>query len=128
MKKTLVFRAPRPLSERTLVWDVSEKYRRDMAYVDLFRILDSELDAYGANPDSVVCALIGLARQGNPEACEALLCYRRNRDGEQFEEIEIRTGVTEPVLLRQSQRKQVVVQSTAWAGETAAATLEAKTP
>lgn len=122
MKKTLVFRAPRPLVERTLVWDITLKFQRDMAYVDLFRILDAELDAY-RSADSVTCALIGLARNGNPEACEALLCYRRNRDGEKFEEVEVRSGVTEPVLLDKSQRKVVEVRSQ-WVGETAIETID----
>jgi hypothetical protein len=88
IKKTLVFQAPYP-HNRTLVWDVSDPHLRGLAYVDLFKILDSELDAYGT-PDAVVCALIGLARSGNPEAAEALLCYRRNHVGEKFEEIEVR--------------------------------------
>lgn len=118
MKKTLVFRASRPLAERTLVWDISHKYQRDMAYTDLFRILDAELDAY-KDADSVTCALIGLARNGNPEACEALLCYRRNKDGEKFEEVEIRSGVSDPVLIARSERKSVLVKSP-WFGETAA--------
>lgn len=98
MRKTLVFRAKVDhYKERTLVWDISEKYLRDSAYVDLFNIVDRELDAY-RNGDSVVCALISLARNGNPEACEALLCYRRNRDGEKFEEVEVRRGEYQSVL------------------------------
>ena len=85
MKKVLVFRAPYPF-DRTMVWDVSEKYQRQAAYINLFRILDRELDAF-IDPDSVICALLDLARNENPEACEALLCYRRNRGS--IKEIEV---------------------------------------
>lgn len=97
MRKALVFRVKVEYQERTLVWDTSEKYLRDAAYVELFNIIDRELGSY-ENGDSVICALIGLARNGNPEACEALLCYRRNKDGEQFEEVDIRRGDFQPVL------------------------------
>lgn len=91
--KTLVFKAPYP-HNRTIVWDVSSKWTRDRAYVDLFRILDSELGMY-TQADTVTGALLDLARAGNPEACEALLCFRRNRTGEQFEEIEVRSPVVD---------------------------------
>ena len=87
MKKTLVFNAPYPFN-RTMVWDTSEKYYRDAAYVNLFKILDEELHAFMEAPDTVVCALIELARAGNAEACEALLCYQRNKL-DIFQEIEV---------------------------------------
>lgn len=107
MKKVLVFRAPLPYS-RTLVWDISSPSSRSEAYVDLFGILDEELSAY-EEPDSVVCALIDLARNGNPEACEALLCYRRNKDGEMFEEIEV-TDVNGPRVVTLPEQKMVHVK------------------
>lgn len=107
MKKSLVFRAPLGLGiERTLVWDISKKHLRDQAYADLFKILDNELNSYD-QADSVTCSLIGLARNGNPEACEALLCYRRNRDGEQFEEVEVRATSSSTILVDDTCHEQL---------------------
>lgn len=102
MKKVLVFKAPHPF-DRTLVWDVSEKYLRDAAYVQLFEIMDEEVNAF-FDRDSVVCALHPLARKGNPEACEALLCYTRNREPF-FQELE----VTSAFGVRLSEPKRPVI-------------------
>jgi len=87
MKKVLVFNAPHPF-DRTMVWDISEKQSRSAAYIDLFKIMNSELNSFSENPDAVCCALIDLAKADNAEACEALLCYRRN-SLEFFNEIEV---------------------------------------
>lgn len=108
MKKTLVFTASKPFN-RTLVYDISSKAARDAAYIDLFNILDVELDVY-RQKDEIICALIDLARAGNAGACEALLCYRRNRQGEQFEEIDIRpVGPNSRVLTDDTPRPGVTV-------------------
>lgn len=98
IEKTLVFRAPKPFN-KTVVWDISTKKRRDNAYLDLFDTLDCEFDLYKNEQDSVTCTLLPLARQGNPEAAEALLCYRRNKTGEEFEEIDV-TYPNGPLVLR----------------------------
>lgn len=98
MKKILVYRIKQgEFTDRTIAWDVSNLHLRNSAYVDLFNILDKELDAY-SNSDSVTCALLPLARNENPEACEALLTYRRNKSGEFFEEIDLRKAISHPVL------------------------------
>ena len=108
IKKTLVFSAPHPY-DRILVWDVSTKPLRDRAYIDLFQLLDNELDVY-KNGDSAIFALLDLARSGNPEACEALLAYRRNKEGEKFQEIEVRSpGTDVPVLLEIEERMETKV-------------------
>jgi len=108
IRKTLVYTAPKKYG-RMVVWDITTKALRDIAYVDLFKILNQELGAYQM-PDSVTCALLPLAQNGNPEACEALLCYRRNKMGEQFEEVEIRAPDL-PVLLDSEPRPVVSVSS-----------------
>lgn len=88
--KVLIFRITRSDSDwKTYVWDVSDIQKRRRAYSELFKLIDEELDPYSMNGDSVVCALLNPARSGNPEAAEALLCYRKNKGGEQFEEAEV---------------------------------------
>ncbi len=88
-----------------MVWDVSEPYLKSAAYVDLFRLMDEELKTFKENPDSAICALLKLARNGNPEACEAILCYMRNRL-DFFQEID----VTSPFrLIEQKERTLVQV-------------------
>lgn len=108
MNKVLVFDAPQPF-DRTMVWDITDKHNRSAAYVNLFRIFDQELDAFAEDPDTVVCALIKLARAENPEACEALLCYMR--DGwDLFREVEL-TNPTGPKLDWEPRRVVQVEQS-----------------
>ena len=98
VRKVLIYRIrSSEFTDKTIAWDVSSKSLRDDAYVDLFNIIDRELEAY-KTADSVTCALMPLARNGNPEACEALLTYRRNRDNESFEEVELRRRSVHPVI------------------------------
>ena len=104
VKKTLVFTSPHPF-DRIMVWDISEKYMRDAAYIQLFDIMDGEVNAF-FDRDSVVCALHPLARKGNPEACEALLCYTRNKEP-CFQEIEVTSAFG--VRLVEPRRPVIVV-------------------
>ena len=113
MKKVLVYRIKHgQFADRTIVWDVSSLQSRNEAYVDLFNIIDSELDAY-SDADSVTCALLPLARNQNPEACEALLAYRRNKAGEFFEEVEVRKSKNEPILTNREEKESKTVQMSA---------------
>lgn len=90
-----------------MVWDVSEPYLKSAAYVDLFRLMDIELKSFKENPDSAICALLKLARNGNPEACEAILCYLRNRL-DFFQEIDVTSAFR---LVEQKERVFVQVPS-----------------
>jgi len=115
MKKALVFRIRvGEFTDKTLVWDITNKQSRDFAYVSLFNIINSELKPY-SNADSVVCSLYDLASHGNPEACEALLVYRRNNNGEWFEEIDVRLPQTNPVLVEKKEEavKEVSIEQVA---------------
>jgi len=63
---------------RKMVWDTSDKFLRNAAYVNLFRIFDQELNEFASNPDSAINAMIHMARAENPECCEAIMAYRRS--------------------------------------------------
>jgi len=103
IKKTLLFKVAYPWN-RAIIWDISSNDLREKSYVDLFNILDREFRAYEVG-DSVTWALLSMARAGNPEECEALLVYRRNRGGEFFEEIEVKdSGSGVPVFVRPEDR------------------------
>lgn len=96
MKRVLLYRGAHV--ERPMIWDASTDFLKNAAYVSLFKFFD-EHGLY-ANEDTVTGALIGMARMGNPDACAALLAWRRTWSETQydFEFIELEESPEEPIV------------------------------
>lgn len=91
VKRVLIFKfrsMPQPF-----VWDISNEKWRAKAYVDLFNCFDVEFEAF-EHTDSVTLSLIGMARCGNADACEALLAWLKNKQdvAGSFYEIDVRNS------------------------------------
>lgn len=91
MKRVLIY--INPVTELVHAWDVTTKYERDHGYSQLFFLMD-DLGLY-SNADSAVNALLDMARQGNPEAAEAILAYRRSLPKYGYEEVVLQPSATE---------------------------------
>lgn len=96
MKRVLIFKfrsMPQPF-----VWDISNEKWCAAAYVDLFNCFDLEFKAF-EEPDSVTLSLVGMARMGNADACEALLSWLKSRRKydvfDSFYELDVRNSLAD---------------------------------
>lgn len=92
MKKVVILRrrTDDPFSPvQTIAWDASTKALRWRALVELFRHVEGSVLPLRAT-DAVISSLAGMATAGNPDACEAIVAYLRNRGLLDVEEVELR--------------------------------------
>ncbi len=70
MNKVLIFSG----GPRDKVFDISTAYSRNHAFVEVFKMIDAR-GLCGDTSSPVVSSIIGMARAGNPEACENIVMW-----------------------------------------------------